>query len=64
MKRYEFKIVIEEGCDEFWEGIEGKSACDEMTEIVRQIIYDNFGGSGVEVNLAHYSNEPDTVFNK
>ena len=63
MKRYEFKVVIEEGNDEYWESLEDKTGCDEITEIVLEAIQDSFGGGG-EVTLVQYSNEPDTLFNK
>lgn len=34
MKHYEFKLVIEEGTDEFWESIEDKTGCDEVKELL------------------------------
>lgn len=34
MKVYEFKLLIEEGNDEFWEELEGKSGCDEVRELL------------------------------
>ena len=34
MKRYIFELIIEEGSDEFWESISGKSGCDEVTEAI------------------------------
>lgn len=34
MKRYTFEIVVEEGNDEFWESLEGKSGCDEVKAMI------------------------------
>lgn len=35
MKRYQFTLIIEEGCDEFWESIKNKTGCDEVTEAIK-----------------------------
>lgn len=34
MKRYMFQVIVDEGCDEFWESLKGKSGCDEVTEML------------------------------
>lgn len=36
MKRYTFKLVIEEGGDEYWEDFEkrGVTGCEEVTELL------------------------------
>ena len=38
MKRYEIKVVIEEGSDEFWEGIGDKTGADEVLDVVREAL--------------------------
>jgi hypothetical protein len=40
MKEYKFELIIKEGCDEFWESLEGKSGCDELTTLISQIMED------------------------
>lgn len=37
MRRYEFKVILEEGRDEFWENIRagGRSGCEEVASEVR-----------------------------
>ena len=40
MKRYKFELVIEEGHDEFWESIANKTGCDEMLEVVNELLAD------------------------
>jgi hypothetical protein len=37
MKRYVIQVVIEEGCDEFWEEIKG-TGCDEVLDSVRNAL--------------------------
>jgi hypothetical protein len=37
MKRYTFEVVITEGNDEFWEGLEG-SGCDVVKETLVDIL--------------------------
>lgn len=38
MKRYTFELTVEEGNDEFWENIKGKTGCDEVREEVKMLI--------------------------
>ncbi len=38
MKRYKFELIVEEGCDEFWESLEGKTGCDEVHEFIKTLI--------------------------
>ena len=42
MKVYTLVVVIQEGSDEFWEGIEqrGGTGCDEVAQMVRDILFD------------------------
>lgn len=41
MKRYTFRIVIEEGSDEFWEQIEQAEAsgCEEVKELLEEGLF-------------------------
>ena len=43
MKRYKFELVVNEGCDEFWESLEGKTGCDEVHSWIKGLI--ESGGS-------------------
>lgn len=38
LKTYTISIIIQEGEDEFWEGLRGKSGCDEVVEDVREAL--------------------------
>ncbi len=42
MKTYTLEVVITEGCDEFWEGIQARegSGCDEVLQTIRDILFD------------------------
>ena len=42
MKSYEFKLIIKEGRDEFWESLEDKSGCDEVMELLNSML-DEYG---------------------
>ncbi len=39
MKTYTFKLVIKEGCDEFWEGIK-ETGCDEVLQALTMCLND------------------------
>ena len=41
MKQYEFKIIIREGNDEFWEDINNRkvTGCEEVTEALKQALW-------------------------
>lgn len=58
MKQYEFKLVIKEGNDEFWESIESKSGCDEVEEVLRNALesygFDDYNSS---IALVRFSND-------
>jgi hypothetical protein len=60
-KRYVFELIIEEGNDEFWEGIID-TGVNEVTECMKDAL-NNAGWSvdpewGVTLNLVQYSNKP------
>ena len=41
MKTYTFKLVIREGSDHFWDSLEGKTGCDEVTETIKDVLAEN-----------------------
>ena len=59
MKKYTFEIVVNEGNDEFWEGIADKSGCDE----VRDLLVDALNNIGLftddncELNLKKFTDD-------
>ena len=55
MRKYEIKVIITEGNDEFWEEIEG-SGCDEVLKVVRTALF-GYGfqhGHGTKINLVSF----------
>ena len=59
MKTYTFKLVIKEGCDEFWEGIEG-TGCDEVLEAIKTCLNDQgwLDMDGGELTLQKFEDKP------
>ena len=49
MKQYEFKIVVREGLDHFWDDFQGKSGVDEVTRFMREVIGENFTNCSVKL---------------
>ena len=56
MKTYTFEVRIEEGCDEFWEELEGKTGCDEVKNLLVVALEDAglYLGSTCFVELTEY----------
>lgn len=53
MKTYKFEITIEEGYDEFWETLDGKTGCDKILDIVQEI-FRNDGSLDPKIKLVEY----------
>lgn len=49
MKRFELKVVIEEGNDEFWEGLGDNPGATEILEIVRESVNGAFPEATVKL---------------
>ena len=55
MKRYQLLIDIEEGNDEFWEGLANETGCDTILEDVKSALDTN--GIKAEVKLVSYTDK-------
>lgn len=42
MKTYKFEVIVTEGYDEWWSALRNKSGCDEITQIMRDDLFDSF----------------------
>ena len=56
MKQYTFKLIIKEGCDEFWESIENKTGCDEVEIIVKGAL-DEYFPDEYELKLTNFEDK-------
>ena len=58
MKRYVFKIIIEEGNDEFWEGLEidDRTGVDDLKIMITECL-EGTGLGDSEVRLIEYTNK-------
>lgn len=45
MKKYTFELIVEEGNDEFWEELAGKTGCDEVRNELMSVL----NGAGFHV---------------
>lgn len=59
MKRYKFQITIEEGNDEFWQSLQGKSGCEEITGCIKSALEEiGFSGQyGTDLKLIEFSDK-------
>ncbi|MCG7945867.1 MAG: hypothetical protein N0C84_05920 [Candidatus Thiodiazotropha taylori] len=60
MKRYEFKLVIHEGNDEFWESIVDKTGCDEIKGMMVDMLNERgfFTDDNCELQLVQFNDTP------
>jgi len=60
MRRYEFKLVVHEGCDEFWEELK-KTGCDDVLKFVEDTLAEAalYVGKNCELKLVQYSDDRD-----
>ena len=49
MKRFEFKVVIEEGNDEFWEGLGDSPGVNEVMMVVKESVEATFPEANVKL---------------
>ncbi len=59
-KEYIFEVTITESSDKVWEGMEGKTGCNEVLSAVRDCL-DSMGwteGENCHVELKRYENKP------
>lgn len=49
MKTYKFEVIITEGYDEYWEALAGKSGCDEITQILKDELFDSFPDANIRL---------------
>lgn len=59
LKTYTITVTIQEGSDEFWESLRGKSGCDEVVDEVESCLAERgFAGSQCEVRLSSFEERP------
>lgn len=55
MKTYKFEVIITEGYDEWWEALSNKSGCDEITQILKDELFDSFPDA--KIRLLEYTDD-------
>ncbi len=58
MKTYTFELIIREGNDEFWEGIEG-AGCDEVTDNIKACLDEQGWLNRGTLTLKKYEDESE-----
>jgi hypothetical protein len=63
LKTYTISVTIQEGQDEFWEDLDGKSGCDEVVEEVRRCLAERgfAPDTGCSVRLERFEECPPGV---
>jgi len=68
MKKYTFKIIVHEGCDEFWESLENKTGCEEVYREIKELL-ERTGAwhcdgdyQNCELILTDYTNRKDNEY--
>ena len=59
MKKYTFEVTVFEGNDGFWESLEGKTGCDELTTFLTEI-FESAGfclDDNLTIKLKEYKDE-------
>lgn len=56
LKTYTISVTVQESSDEFWDGLRGKSGCDEVVQAVRDALADRgfAPDTGTNVRLARF----------
>ncbi len=59
MKRYEFKVVVHEGRDHFWDELIGKTGCDDVKDLIKDCLSSVglFEGDNCEITLTQYNED-------
>ena len=60
MRKYEYKLEIVEGSDDFWESLQG-TGCEKITELLEECLFEtgflvNHEDSPNKLTLVRYSN--------
>lgn len=63
-KEYTIQVTITEGNDEFWEGLQGKSGCDEVVELVKEALQHYFNDEDCYVRLTNFTNDGHTPYHR
>lgn len=58
MRRYEFKLIVHEGNDEFWEGLK-ETGCDEVLKYIEDTLANAalYVGKNCELTLVQYNDD-------
>ena len=58
MRQYKVEVIITEGCDEFWDGLENlnKSGVDDIEQCMFDAVY-NAGFPEAKVRVVEYTNK-------
>jgi len=57
LKTYTLRVTIQEGNDEFWEGLRGKTGADEIVKSIRDLLEEG-GWWNSDVRLERFEEKP------